>query len=206
MNTLHDSDQSGRNSANGRERELLQRVARQDRAAFQELYLIYWPRLARLLIRMTSRPEIVQDVLQEVLLIVWQKAEQFRGESLVSTWIIGIAYRRAMRALRSIRLIAPIEQDLKLHEPDPQQALENPQWLARAMQVLPLEQRMVLELAYLMDLSCQEVAEIMCTPVNTVKTRMFHARAKLRSLLPRLATDNRVLAAVDGTQTPGRSR
>jgi RNA polymerase sigma-70 factor (ECF subfamily) len=52
---------------------------------------------------------------------------------------------------------------------------------------VPPEQRMVLELTYYLGYSCAEIATIMECPVNTVKTRMFHARRKLRDLLPQLA-------------------
>ena len=64
---------------------------------------------------------------------------------------------------------------------------EEREWIGRALAELPFEQRSVLELSYLMGHSCEEVAEIMQCPVNTVKTRMFHAREKLRRSLPRLA-------------------
>jgi RNA polymerase sigma-70 factor (ECF subfamily) len=74
--------------------------------------------------------------------------------------------------------------------PDAQQEDENRQWLGQALAELPLEQRMVMEFSYLMGRSCEEIAQIMQCPVNTVKTRMFHAREKLRRSLPRLAGSN----------------
>ena len=55
------------------------------------------------------------------------------------------------------------------------------------MATLPLEQRLVLELTYFLGHSCEEIAAITDAPVNTVKTRMFHARRKLRELLPSLS-------------------
>ena len=61
------------------------------------------------------------------------------------------------------------------------------EWLAAGLARLPLEQRMVLELAYNLGHSCEEIAQIMECPVNTVKTRMFHARRKLRTLLVTLS-------------------
>jgi RNA polymerase sigma-70 factor (ECF subfamily) len=73
---------------------------------------------------------------------------------------------------------------------DTQTETENRQWLELALAQLPLEQRMVLEFAYLLGHSCEEIAQIMECPVNTVKTRMFHARQKLRISLPQLATPN----------------
>ena len=71
-----------------------------DRAAFKELYLIYHRRLARFLMRMTSRHDLIEEVINDTLWTVWLKAGDFRGDSLVSTWIVGITYRRALKALR----------------------------------------------------------------------------------------------------------
>jgi RNA polymerase sigma-70 factor (ECF subfamily) len=61
------------------------------------------------------------------------------------------------------------------------------EWLGVALARLPLEQQMVLELAYHLGHSCEEIALIMHCPVNTVKTRMFHARRKLKTILVKLA-------------------
>ncbi|HSE13344.1 MAG TPA: RNA polymerase sigma factor, partial [Rudaea sp.] len=59
--------------------------------------------------------------------------------------------------------------------------------LDRALATLPPEQRLVVELTYCLGHSCEEIATITDCPVNTVKTRMFHARRKLRELLPGLS-------------------
>jgi RNA polymerase sigma-70 factor, ECF subfamily len=80
----------------------------------------------------------------------------------------------------------PIENE-SLPAPDELGAAETGEWVALALQQLPNDQRLTLELAYGQGYSCEEIAEIMACPVNTVKTRMFHARGKLRTLLPQLA-------------------
>jgi RNA polymerase sigma-70 factor (ECF subfamily) len=121
---------------------------------------------------------------------VWRKAGDFRGDSRVSTWIMGIAYRRALKTLRSrgnmLHDTVPIENEM-LTAPDELGAAETSEWILLAMQQLPTEQRLALEFAYGYGHSCEEIAAIMDCPVNTVKTRLFHARAKLRALLPGLA-------------------
>lgn len=175
------------NVSNERELDLFRQVVKHDRAAFRELYLIYHRRLARFLMRMTSRHDVIEEIINDTLWTVWQKAGDFRGESLVSTWIVGITYRRAMQTLRKPGLMRSIHSEETLATPDAQLAEENRQWLDLALAELPLEQRMVLELSYLLGHSCEEIAVIMQCPVNTVKTRMFHAREKLRRSLPRLA-------------------
>jgi RNA polymerase sigma-70 factor (ECF subfamily) len=174
-------------AANERELELLRLIAQRDREAFRELYLAYHRRLARFLMRMTFRHDVIEEVINDTLLTVWRKAADFRGESQASTWIVGIAYRRALKALRVTHITRALDPDYSPHASDSQSLDEDRQWLDRALAELPLEQRMVLELSYLLGHSCEEIASIMQCPVNTVKTRMFHAREKLRRSLPRLA-------------------
>jgi RNA polymerase sigma-70 factor (ECF subfamily) len=181
-------------SSNDREFALLRRVVDRDRSAFDELYLIYHRRLARFLMRLTPRYEIAEEIINDTLWTVWDKASAFRGASLVSTWIMGIAYRHAMRALRRARVQGAVSfEDAGSFEDKAQtlvdvaqQTAETREWLERAMAELPLEQRMVLEFTYFLGHSCDEISTIMDCPVNTVKTRMFHARQKLKVSLPRL--------------------
>jgi RNA polymerase sigma-70 factor, ECF subfamily len=190
MNPVHSSGppySPNGNATNERELALLRQVALRDRVAFKELYLLYHRRLARFLMRMTSRHDLIEEVINDTLWTVWEKAADFRGESLVSTWIVGITYRRALKALRRSATVHALHGEDTQAAPDTQLADENRQWLERAFAELPLEQRMVLEFSYLLGHSCEEIAEIMQCPVNTVKTRMFHAREKLRRSLPRLA-------------------
>jgi RNA polymerase sigma-70 factor, ECF subfamily len=185
---------SAASTSNERELELLHKIAQRDRAAFRELYLIYHRRLARFLMRITSHHELVEEVINDTLWTVWQKASDFRGASRVSTWIVGIAYRRALKALRQAKPAALATSDDAAAEgatTDPQVENETSEWLHRALAELPLEQRLAVEFCYLLGHSCEEIAEIMGCPVNTVKTRMFHAREKLRHSLPRLAGSDR---------------
>lgn len=173
-------------ASNERERELLRLIATHDRTAFKELYLVYHRRLARFLMRMTRHHDLIEEIINDTLYTVWQKAGEFRGASRVSTWIVGIAYRRALKTLRRSHMqrVTSGEEPVAI---DARSIDEEREWIERALAELPLEQRSVLELSYLMGHSCEEVAEIMQCPVNTVKTRMFHAREKLRRSLPRLA-------------------
>jgi RNA polymerase sigma-70 factor (ECF subfamily) len=172
------------------DRRLLARVAAGDREAFRELYIAYHRRLARFLTRLTRRYEVAEEVINDTLWVVWRKAGDFRGDSRVSTWIMGIAYRRALKALRArSRVLAdavPLENE-PLVAPDELGAAETSEWILLAMRQLPTEQRLALEFAYGYGHSCEEIAQIMDCPVNTVKTRLFHGRAKLRALLPSLA-------------------
>lgn len=175
-------------STEERERALLVRIARQDSAAMKELYLLYHRRLARFLMRLTSRYDLAEEIINDTFWVVWQHAGDFRGASRVSTWILGIAYRRGLKTLRYAGpppVDANIEAEAGSDEPAQQEELN--EWLDVALRRLPLEQRMAIELAYHVGHSCEEIASIMQCPVNTVKTRMFHARRKLKTLLTALA-------------------
>jgi RNA polymerase sigma-70 factor (ECF subfamily) len=172
------------------DRDLLDKVAAGDHEALRELYLIYHRQLSGFLLRFTRRRDLVEEVINDTLFVVWCKAREFRGDSRLSTWIMGIAYRCALKTLRrrghQLFTAVPIENEY-MPAPDELDAAETSEWVALAMQQLPTDQRLTLELAYGQGHSCEEIAEIMDCPVNTVKTRMFHARGKLRTLLPRLA-------------------
>lgn len=175
--------------SDGEESQLLQRIAARDRRALEELYHAYHRRLARFLLRLAPRYDFAEEVINETFWIIWRKAADFRGASRVSTWIMGIAYRRALRALRTARHDTANGQRLRAvatEEHDDGEALDTQDWLARAMGELPDEQRLALELAYFMGHSCEEIATITSCPVGTVKARMFHAREKLRRSLPGL--------------------
>ena len=173
------------------ERSLLQRIEMQDREALRELHLLYYERLARFLRRITRRFALVDEVINDTFAIVWRKAGGFRGDSLVSTWIIGIAYRRGLSVLRAERraealMVAPMIEDQQPSTVTEEWA-DTSELLARAMQCLSPEHRAVIVLTYYLGHSCEEIAAIMHCPANTVKTRMFHARNKLRGLIPVLA-------------------
>jgi len=84
-----------------REVDLMARIANGDRKAFEELYNLYHRRMARFLTRLTHRFDLAEEVINDTFWVVWRKARDFRGDSQPSTWILGIAYRKARNALRS---------------------------------------------------------------------------------------------------------
>lgn len=170
------------------ERELLERVKAHDVDAFERLYRIYQPRLARFLINLLRRPQLVEEVLDDTMMVVWQTAGSFRGTSKLSTWVFAIAYRKALKA--RARWPDPLEdkaQDTRIsNEPAPDADLNRSRArdaLVGAMDGLSAEQRAVVDLTYFHGLGYREIAEILSCPVDTVKTRMFHARRRLKQAL-----------------------
>jgi RNA polymerase sigma-70 factor (ECF subfamily) len=173
-----------------RDRELLQQIAAGERRALERLYFNYHGRLGQFLSRLTGRRDAIDEAINDTFWIVWQKAAQFRGDSRASTWIMGIAWRCGLKALRRSGPLPP-EHGEALLEAAPTidttlASEELREWLYSGLKTLPFEQRATMELAYFLGHSCEEIAAIMGCPVNTVKARMFQARIKLRNLLPAL--------------------
>ena len=166
---------------------LLVRVGHGDRGAFAELYRLYQPRLYGYLRRLLPNPATVEEVLDDVMFVVWKDARKFRGRSALSTWVFGIAYRKAMTAIRSeARYQAPLDRNADADNVADRPSPET-DWIRVALTRLSADHRQVVELTYFSGFSYQEIAEIAGCPVNTVKTRMFHARRRLKVLLPALA-------------------
>jgi RNA polymerase sigma-70 factor (ECF subfamily) len=164
------------------------RICVKDLSAFEELYRTYHPRLARFLVKLIHRPQMVEEVLNDTLMVVWERADTFNGASKLSTWIFGIAYRKAMKALR--KQDDPIEdpqaEQRASLDPTPEDELSRQKaqvLLRRAIGDLSPEHRAVVEFTYFHEMGYREIAEIMKCPVDTVKTRMFHARRHLKRRL-----------------------
>ena len=173
----------------------LERIAAGDRRDFEKLYRAYYPRLFGYLFRLIRDVGAVEETLNDVMLAVWRQAGQFRGDSRVSTWIFGIAYRQAMRSVRKKTsqpvLVEPEDHLLPIDTRDAEkETLESELRLTlnAALEQLTPEHRAVVELTYYYGYSYADIGRIVGCPENTVKTRMFHARRKLRKLVPELAT------------------
>ncbi|HEX6136495.1 MAG TPA: sigma-70 family RNA polymerase sigma factor [Casimicrobiaceae bacterium] len=185
--------------------ELIHAVARRDRRAFERLYYRHSPRLGRYLMRLLRQADAVDEVMNDVMLVVWQNAARFDpAVSRLTTWLFGIAHNKALKSLAQ-RYARPLEVPLDPVDSEAQDADAMPEAtaqtidagdpertllgrelggaLARALERLSPEHRSVIELAFAEDRSYQEIAAITGSPLNTVKTRMFHARRRLAEIL-----------------------
>ncbi|MFO1425931.1 MAG: sigma-70 family RNA polymerase sigma factor [Steroidobacteraceae bacterium] len=176
------------------DQDLLVRIAARDATALRPFYLAYHRRLHRFLLRVTRDAQLADEAVNDTLLVVWQQAGAFRGESKISTWVLGIAYRRALKLLESQRRArASVESEQERRWCEEAEGLvdrlaesaERSDWLGHALAELSPEHRLAIELAYFVGLSCEEIAAVAGCPVGTVKTRLHHARLKLHD---RLAT------------------
>ena len=170
------------------ETALMGRVARGDVVAFETLFRHYAPKLARFLARTTRRPHLIDEILNDTMMIVWRKAGTFNRRSRVSTWIVGIALRRRLKALERSDDAVAFDPDEIATPPElgPEDQLlrrEGGTRLRNALRSLSHEHRTVIELTYFEGRSYREIAAITGCPVDTVKTRMFYARRRLKALL-----------------------
>jgi len=174
--------------------ELIARIGAADQEAFETLYKRYYPKLFRFSYRVTRRLDQIEEIINDVMFVVWNKAQSYRPEARPSTWIFGIAYKKCLKSIAD----RPQAEHLELEDADHLipgvqdsglKNLEIADWIAVAFGKLPADQRAVLELTYHHGLQYQEIAAIMDCPENTVKTRMFHARKKIKALFPDLLTE-----------------
>jgi RNA polymerase sigma-70 factor, ECF subfamily len=153
----------------GVDRRLMVAIRGRDRLAFEKLYLDYYPRLARFLAHVTTSRGKIDEIISDTFMAIWMQASDCRNESKVSTWIIGIAYRAAMRHLTRQWNASPSRSVNDLP-------------LCCTLARLPIQQRVTLSLAYQMGCSIEEIARVTESPIGTVKSRMFHAHVKLREV------------------------
>lgn len=175
--------------ADRRDAALLASVVAGDRAAFDTLYRQYYARLTDFVSRVLHQRELAEEVVNDTMYAVWTGGANFAGRSRVSTWIFGIAYHKALKRLARERRTAAdtLDDDFDLAgDADPgadADAAQLQRQLDAALAQLSPAHRSVVELTFLLEYSYEETADIVGCPVNTVKTRMFHARARLRKLL-----------------------
>jgi RNA polymerase sigma factor (sigma-70 family) len=169
--------------ADDRDMQLLRRIADRDEAALEMLYQRYGAELLSMLSLMLRDHPMAEDVLQDVMLVVWQKSATFRGDSTVATWLHAIARRQALSALRRSPADAPLSDDDLLTADAPDAGDSDLGALRAAMRRLPDIERRALDLIYAQEMTLAEAADRLGIPVNTVKSRLFRARQALRRWL-----------------------
>jgi RNA polymerase sigma-70 factor (ECF subfamily) len=170
-------------------RHLVEKVAGGDHVAFRWLFRRFQRPVHAYLSRLVRLPHIADELMNETMLELWRGAGRFGGRSTVSTWLFGIARHKAIDHLRRMRN-GDLGEEIIADMPDPAPTPEDSvgkaslsELVGRLMNQLSVEHREVLHLAYREELSVEEIAGVVDCPVNTVKTRMFYARKRLKTLL-----------------------
>ena len=184
------NDPSGEMMSDTKDRlfDLIARIAQQDEAALVALYRQFGSRVFAFSLQRLDEPGLAEEVVSETMYEVWRHAARFRGESSASTWILGIARNKALDKLRARghAVYEDIDDHADLLSADQPggferiAAAQQAEQVARCMDGLPSDQRECLHLAFYEDLPLADIADLQGCPVNTVKTRLFHARRKMK--------------------------
>ena len=166
--------------------ELLAAAREGSRTALARLIDGHQQAVRAFLRRIAADREEADDLAQETFIAAWSQLAAWRGESSVRSWLLGIAWKKAAGARRSLfRRLARdggYAAQAALHPPR-DAAPEDRMALAAAMAGLPLQQRAAVALCLAEDYSHAEAAAILGLPVGTLKSHVQRARARLLSAL-----------------------
>ena len=182
------------------EEALLERCRRGEREAFDTVVELYKDRIVTYLAYMLGDEQEAQDLAQEVFIRAFVSIGSFRGDCSLQTWLYRIAHnlgidhiRRKRRAPEQVSLDAPVrlaegevEGQWEGEVSDPVEEAERgelAEMVRKAVARLPEKLRAVVVLHDLQQMTYEEVARVLRCPVGTVKSRLFHARARLREIL-----------------------
>lgn len=176
------------------DRALIQAIAQGDTLALEALYQRYGVMILSYLIGQVNHRALAEELLQDVMLAVWQGAAHFRGESQVYTWLLAIARKRAITARQKRRPDdLPLSDETSAHTPGLLEALvhqDEQAAIRAALNTLPPDQRETLELIFYHDLSGPEAAAVLGVAPGTIKSRLNRAKTKLHRLLRRQERDH----------------
>ena len=169
------------------ETSLIEEIAKGNEKSLKKLIRLYKDRVFLYAYGILQNYEDSEEATAEVFFQIWRSARRFSGRSKVSTWIFGITRNVCMNMLRKRKKQLPtleiMERDAVYEEVDLEEDVEI---LRRAIDQLPPAHREVIHLAFYEELPYSEIAQILEVPENTVKTRVFHAKRKLKEIVKRL--------------------
>ncbi len=179
------------------EAQLLEKIASGNENALSELYDLYSPLLFSLIKPMTTSQEEAEDLLQEIFLLIWDRAGSYdRTKGTPYGWIVALARNRGIDHTRSRRhkeqlqtdrdtedTIFPILESDSYNPLDGTIARERSRLLKDVLSEIPSEQKEVIKIAYFGGFSQSEIAEKLNLPLGTVKTRMRQGMIKLKDLI-----------------------
>ena len=175
--------------------ELLRRVAKGDRSAFEELYDRFSGVLFSTAYRVLNNQEATEDVTQDVFIQIWEKAPLYKpalGKPM--TWAITLTRNKAIDRLRSMqrrgRLQDELQREAETFEQfderssfDAASGVETGKLVRDAVQKLSKDQREAIELAFFSSLTQTEIAERLNEPLGTVKARIRRGMLRLKEIL-----------------------
>jgi len=191
VSNLHLSSYGMRRSQSTAE-DLVDRLVKGDPQAVGEVYDLYHHAVRAFATRLVGDPAAAEDLVHDVFVALPRAARRFKGQSTLRSFLIGIAINHARHHVRSASR-RRAAMDRLAHQPaskgtDPEQELGREQLalaLTRALDSLPLAQRAVFVLCEVEERSSVEAARIVGVPEGTIRSRLHHAKRKLRAALAR---------------------
>ncbi len=180
---------TGSQAANTAELDLMRRLAAGQSGAMEELLRLHGRQLSRLVGRLTAWRSDHDDVLQEVLLRVWQQAGRFHGQGSLEGWLRRVAVNTCRNQQRSqnaiTRLLSRFAGSVSTakFEVSDTQPLDEREYLRTALADLPVADRTLLVLYYLEEVPADTVAELLGVQTKTLHVRLHRARKRLQRLL-----------------------
>lgn len=170
--------------------KIIARARRGDADAFEQLVVAYRDQVFRLALRMCGSEADADEVAQEAFLSAWKALPNFRGESQFSTWLYQLTTHAAIdlmrREKRQIAAADITEVSAADPAPSPQQQAEQSEQreiVRDAILQLAPEQREVVVLRFMEELSYEEIGAVLKLPPGTVKSRLNRAKAQLKEIL-----------------------
>jgi len=176
-------------SSNMPDPQLLAAVAAGDQNAFAHLYERFEKRAFQYALSIVRDRSVAEEVLVDTMTSVWQGASRFGGESLVSTWLLGITRHKALDALRRTaksRRNDPLDEELVDQQDTPAQVADRESTASvtrRALAQLSPDHQEILRLAFFEEVPYEDIARLLSIPLNTVKTRVYYAKQQLKRSL-----------------------
>jgi RNA polymerase sigma-70 factor (ECF subfamily) len=172
--------------------DLVARLRDGDRAAVEEAYIAHHAAIRGFARRLVGDAAAAEDIVHEAFVALPRAIRRFRGEGSLRAFLIGVAANHSRRHVRSAMRRRRATERLAAHEDTQQHAVDATDQLITkqlatrlwaALDELPIDQRVVFVLCEAEQRTSVEVAEIVGAPEGTVRTRLFHAKRKLREKL-----------------------
>ena len=168
--------------------KLLKKVSKKDEVAFHKLYektnkMVYF-----YLFRLTKNEHIAEEVMIKTFTQVWKSAKTFKGQSKVTTWIIGIARNMAMKEFKDIKKHGSYDdindyKHLTGNSFIPSDFSDKKEFVVKGLDKLSLKHREILDMFFFCEMSYNDIAYALGVSLNTVKSRIFYAKKELKKIL-----------------------
>lgn len=173
------------------ERQWIEEVLAGNKQAYAQIINKYKNQLYATILRMTKNPQDAQDLVQEAFIKVYHQLEKFEGKGTFSSWIYRVAINHCMDEFRKKRYKMQqleISEDQVMNPNHPEVIFlkkEKNRQLERLIGTLPEEERIIILLRYVNELSYSEISDLVEIPVSSVRNKLHRAKKKLRETIKR---------------------